>query len=361
MSALLRIIDANANRAREGLRFLEDIARFGLDDGGLSGEFKSLRHLLTAAMNTLGDDALLASRDTPGDVGTGIKAPTELTRADLRASCIAAGSRVGEALRAIEESAKVLGRAVVAVACEQARYRTYTLVPRLVQRLPGADVPQWKLCVLITESLCTHHAWPEVARLAIDGGADCIQLREKNLEGGELARRARELVAICRPRGVHVIINDRLDVALAADADGVHLGQTDLAAPDARRIADVSLAGGRRLLIGVSTENLAQAREAFATGADYVGLGPMFATTTKEKPRIAGPAYAREFVADPVIGNRPHLAIGGIMPANAAEVAAAGARGFAVSSVVCGAKNPAVACEALLAPLRTPRASVGPP
>lgn len=360
MSALFRLIDANANRAREGLRLLEDVARFGLDDAALSGGFKAIRHSLTGAMSSLGDAALLASRDTPGDVGKAIKTPSELSRSDLRQACIAAGSRVGEALRAIEEGAKVLGRAEVAVACEQARYRTYALVPQLVRRLPEAGVPQWRLCVLITESLCTHHAWLEVARLAIEGGADCIQLREKNLDGGMLTCRARALVALARPRGVHIIVNDRLDVALATDADGVHLGQTDLGAIDARRLADLARAGSGRLLIGVSTENLAQAREAFAAGADYVGLGPMFATTTKDKPRIVGPAYARAFVLDEAIGHRPHLAIGGITPANSGEVAAAGARGVAVSSIVCGAKDPAGACDAIVQALARAAANPSP-
>ncbi len=348
MHALLRIIDANANRAREGLRFLEDVARFGFDDAPLSGQFKSLRHTLTGAISSLGDAALLASRDTPGDVGTSLKLPSELSRADLRDSCVAAGSRVGEALRAIEESAKVLGRGQIAFACEQARYRVYTLVPQLIQRLPATVAPQWRLCVLITEALCIHHSWLEVARLAISGGADCLQLREKLLDGAELTRRARQLVSLARPQGVHIIINDRLDVALASDADGVHLGQTDLPPTDARHIADLARAGAQPLLIGVSTENLSQVRSAFEQGADYVGLGPMFPTTTKNKPRIAGPEYVRAFVGDEHMGSRPHLAIGGIGLANAREVAAAGARGIAVSSVICGASDPGAVVKGLL-------------
>ena len=119
-----------------------------------------------------------------------------------------------------------------------------------------------------------------------------------------------------------MIINDRPDVALLAGADGVHLGQTDLAAPQVRRLV------GRQLLIGVSTSNLTQAKRAQIEGADYCGVGPMFATTTKHKPVLAGPDYLKQYVA---WNSLPHLAIGGITPANLPELVAAGARAVPLS------------------------------
>lgn len=360
MLALLRVMDANANRAREGLRVMEDAARFGMDDAGLSGGFKAVRHAVTLAVTSVGEAALLAARDTRGDVGVGVKVASEAVRADWRGACLAAGSRVGEALRAMEEAAKVMGKAEVAAACEKARYESYTLTQRLVQRLPHAEARQWTLCVLVSERLCTHLPWMEVAKAAIEGGADCVQLREKEMDGGELVRRARAMVEVARPRGASVVVNDRLDAALIADADGVHLGQTDLTCGEARRLADVARAGGRRLLVGVSTERVEMARAAFEAGADYVGLGPMFVTTTKDKPRLAGPGYVRQFRAEAGVGGRPHLAIGGITVGNVGEVAAAGARGVAVSSVVCGAKDPGAVCAGLVNEVRASHASVGP-
>lgn len=357
MNPAARIIDANANRAREGLRVLEDIARFALDDAKLSAELKSLRHDLRAALDSLPIDkaALLSSRDTEGDVGTAISTPAEYARTGLRDVALAAASRLTEALRSIEEAAKVFAPpskrtssnpSMVpdrgAAKFESLRYRAYSVEKSLILRLRNTTCPQWRLCVLITSSLCKHHGWLEVARRAIEGGADCIQLREKNLDGGPLLDAARQLVDLARPRGVRVIVNDRPDIAILSGADGVHLGQTDL------RVADVRSLAGFRLLVGISTGTIEQARAAADTGADYCGVGPMFATTTKDKPVLSGPAYLREYLCDPRTQSIPHLAIGGIAPANIHELAAVGCRGVAVSSVVCGAEDPAEVCRQLV-------------
>lgn len=340
---LARLVDANANRAREALRVMEDIARFVLDDAEMCGTLKRMRHDLRAAVEGFVDRGmLLASRDTEHDVGASISTPAEGQREGLRDVALAAGARLTEALRAIEEAAKALGHR--ASVFESLRYRAYTAERRLALALATGRCPQWRLCVLISESLCTHRPWLEVAADAIEGGADCVQLREKSLDGRELLTRARALVELGRVRGAAVVINDRPDVALLAQADGVHVGQTDLPVEEVRRIA------GDRLLVGVSTTNLDQARAAVRSGADYCGVGPMFASSTKEKA-VAGPAYLRAFLADPALNQRPHLAIGGITPDNAPELAAAGCRGFAVSSAVCSARDPASECRMLLAAL----------
>jgi thiamine-phosphate pyrophosphorylase len=196
--------------------------------------------------------------------------------------------------------------------------------------------------VLLTESLCAHHPWDRVAQLALEGGADCLQLREKNLDGGALLRRARVLLELAKPHGASVIINDRADIALAAGAHGVHLGQTDLSVSHVRVIA------GRRLLIGVSTSNLEEARVAVRAGADYCGVGPMFPTTTKHKDVIVGPDYLKQYLADPLASRVPHLAIGGIDADRASTLLQVGCRGIAVSSAVCGHSNPRDACVAFL-------------
>lgn len=346
MDPLHRIIDANANRAREALRVMEDTARFALENAELSAGLKGLRHDLRAALEAAGLDRglLLASRDTPRDVGTGISTPAEGGRAGLRGSALAAGARLTEALRTIEESVKALG--LDAKTIEGLRYRAYDLERSLGLALGAGTSPQWALCVLVTEALCRHHPWEEVARLAVRGGADCLQLREKTLPDSELLRRARELVRIGRAAGAAVIINDRPDLALLAGADGVHLGQEDLPVEEVRRLA------GFRLLVGVSTANTGQALAAVRAGADYCGAGPMFPTSTKDKPVISGPAYLREYLADPILNARPHLAIGGINAENASELAAAGCRGVAVSSAVCAAADPDAACRRLLDALR---------
>jgi thiamine-phosphate pyrophosphorylase len=340
------MIDANLNRATEGLRVADDLARFVLNDAPLCGEFKAIRHGVVAAARVFW--GVLAERDTVGDVGTAVSTPGEMSRPTLAAAAEAACGRAQEAVRVLEEAAKVAGLREAAKALEALRYRTYTAARTLILRLQRPPCPQWRLCVLVTESLCVHMPWERVVEAAIAGGADCIQLREKTLESGELLRRATRLVEICRRVGsggggglsVGVIINDRPDIAALSRADGVHLGQSDLPVAAARKIV------GERSWIGVSTANLDQARRAVADGADYVGLGPMFPSGTKPKDTLAGVDYLRAFLSERM--PLPHLAISGITPDNIPVLRAGGGQGVAVSSAVCSASDPKAACEALL-------------
>lgn len=341
------MIDANANRAREGLRVLEDIARFALDRADLAESAKHLRHDCAAAVwDAAGDPTRrLVARDVESDVGTRISTPAEFRRAGWRDLALAAAARATEALRVLEESAKALAKLDAAARLEQCRYRTYILEKELILSLPSTSARQWRLCVLLTEALCTHHDWKTVAQQAIAGGADSIQLREKSLPDAELLARACELSGLCRnaPNRVSLIINDRPDIAILAQADGVHLGQTDLPVRAARELL------GSNAVIGVSTSNLNEAHLAVRHGADYVGLGPMFETSTKRKDTIVGPAYLGACLADPILSQTPHLAIGGITPGRIASLP--GVRGVAVSSAVCSAQDPQAACRALISAL----------
>jgi len=339
MPGVQRILDANANRAREALRVMEDAARFTLDDHDLSKQLKQLRHDLTQALTEIGP--LDSARNTPGDVGTYITTEREQTRAGIHGVAAAAGKRLSEALRSMEEFTKTLGEPSCGLATtfESLRYRGYTLEQQLNAALATGQAKQWRLCVLITESLCKDGDWLGVAQDAVAGGADCLQLREKNLNSDELLSRTQQLVALCRPRGVTVILNDRPDIALAANADGVHLGQSDLPCKEARKLF------GRQLLIGVSTSNLDEAKQAHADGADYCGVGPMFPTTTKHKSVIAGPNYLKQYLA---WGKLPHLAIGGITPENIPELFGLGVQGIAASSSVCNADDPTKQAQQLI-------------
>lgn len=175
-------------------------------------------------------------------------------------------------------------------------------------------------------------ARPAEAAAAVAGGAGVLQVRVKDAPSGEVLRVAREVVALARGRAL-VLVNDRADLALLADADGVHVGDEDLPVAEARRLL------GDGLLVGRTTRTLAEARAAVAEGADHVGFGPIFATTTKAlavPPR--GLAPLREVAA--ALG-APVVAIGGIGEATIGEVAAAGAACAAVVGAIFGAGDPA--------------------
>jgi thiamine-phosphate pyrophosphorylase len=187
----------------------------------------------------------------------------------------------------------------------------------------------------------------------IDGGCRLVQLREKTWASGRLLPLAERLRARCRTAGVTFIVNDRIDLALAVDADGVHLGQDDLPA----RVARPLLRPG--MILGVSTHSVEQARAARDAGADYIAVGAMFATPTKADHELVGPALmrrVRDEVAAPLVG------IGGITPENAGDVIRAGADGVAVISAVCAAPDPHAAARrfvAAIADARAGRARVG--
>ncbi len=341
-ASLFRILDANLNRAREACRVMDDLCRFVLDDAALCESWKSIRHELVEIASVLDAGQLLAARNTEGDVGTGVTASGEYQREGAGAIGRAACGRLTEALRSLEEAAKAVGEGVAAAGFERLRYRVYTLEKSTLVRFAVPPAPQWRLCVLVTEALC-RQPWVRVIEESIDGGADCIQLREKALDTRELFGRARIAREVTAERQCALIVNDRPDLAVACGADGVHLGQTDLPLPAVRRVF------GDRLLVGISTGTPEEARSAVQQGADYVGLGPMFATTTKSKPVLAGPEYAKRFLADGDLARVPHLAIGGITPENVGTLRAFGVKGVAVSSAVCSADDPAAVCRAILA------------
>ncbi|NLX20103.1 MAG: thiamine phosphate synthase [Phycisphaerae bacterium] len=338
--SIARIIDANFNRAREALRVMEDYARFVLDDPAGCEAVKSARHQLADCLRCLPLESLLTARDTPGDVGTRITTAGERDRPDARSACIAAAKRLPEALRTIEEYAKTFDPNLAAKV-EALRYHAYQLEQQVLLRgTRAARFARVRLYVLITASLCRQD-WLATAAEAIAGGAGCLQLREKDFEDRELLTRARWLVALCREHGVLSIINDRPDLAVLSDADGVHLGQTDLPVADARRVV------GPDRLIGVSTHNPEQFRAALAERPDYLAVGPMFPSPTKPQDHVPGPDLLRLATGETRI---PVVAIGGITPDRLAILASAGAGCVSVCSAVIGADDVRDAAGRLLLP-----------
>lgn len=335
---IARILDANLNRAREALRVMEDYVRFVLDDPAGCALLKQLRHDLRECVRHVPLEELMGARDTPGDVGTGISTASERQRTDARDAFVASAKRLSEALRTIEEYAKTFDVGLAA-AMESLRYRTYEAEQRVILRgTRSARFAKVRLYVLVTASMCRCD-WLETAAEAIAGGADCIQLREKDLDDGELLARARRLSALCRRRGAIFIVNDRPDIALLSDADGVHLGQTDIPVPDARRIL------GPDRLIGLSTHTPEQFRAALRLTPDYIAVGPMFASATKPQEHVPGPsllALAESQASVPVVP------VGGISIDNAGILRQAGARRLCACSAVISSDDPRSVARALL-------------
>ncbi len=334
--SVARIIDANFNRAREAIRVMEDYARFIENDPAGCEAAKRLRHELAAVYHQMPVDELLAARDTSNDVGTVISTPAERTREDIRSVFTAAAKRLPEALRTIEEYTKTFDP-TLAGRLEAMRYRAYELEQRLALRSRrSARFARVGLYVLVTEALCRGD-WRQTTIDAIAGGAGCVQLREKDLEDGDLLARAREMGALCREHGALFVVNDRPDIAVLAGADGVHLGQTDMSVAEAQRIV------GADRLIGVSTHNPEQLRAAVAAQPDYIAVGPMFDSTTKPQEHVPGPALLAKAIRETEI---PVVAIGGITPANLHLLTDLGGRCVAVCSAVIGQADVRRACEA---------------
>lgn len=336
-NGLQRVLDANANRAREGLRVMEDAARFILDDAPLASELKGLRHTITSHCTALLGGMTSSARDTAGDVGTQEDLPSECSRPDLVSVVEAAGHRASEALRALEEFAKVID-VEHALAFEKVRYQIYDLEAAVVSLLARSSPSTWRVQVILTESLCAK-PWREVVDAIVAGGADAIQIREKSMSDVELIRRVREVISVARPAGVSVIVNDRPDIAVAAGADGVHLGQDDFPVEEARKVI------GSSMILGGSAHDLEEAERNLLAGCDYCGLGRMFLSETKPGVHEAGPGFLRQCVDKWPAW--PHLAIGGVTTENIDVLIDHGASGVAVCFSVCGSENPEAEVSAL--------------
>lgn len=334
-----RIIDANFNRAREAARVVEEFCRFALNSVPLSKRAKRLRHELSAAIGRLDTGRLISSRDTPGDVGVGQTVDNQLTRGNLNDCLIAGCKRLSEALRTLGEISGIDDRPL-AVMIEKLRYDAYTLEKDVVLFSDTFErYNRVRLYIVITSDVPAEII--SLAQKCAVGGADCIQMRTKHLEDDELYALADKFTGVCKENGVISIVNDRADIAVAAGADGLHVGQNDLPIAQARKLQLAPL------IIGKSTHSLEQLRAACEELPTYVGLGPVHATATKPSAAAVGLEYVRqgtELLAGTGIG---HAAIGGITIDNVDEVLNAGARCIAVCAAVTKAADPTTACKAL--------------
>lgn len=309
------------------MRTLEETSRFILNDSATTAVLKSLRHELADVERSLPRDARLTARDTAGDVGTRIAVDSENSRSHHREVVVAASARVQQSLRVAEEHLKRFdGRSAGAV--EGIRYRFYdtsaqlelalTRIDRRV-RLAGASI-----YVLVTASRSADQFCQNVRSL-LKSGADVLQLRDRSVSDRELFERCRIAQSVANELGKLFIVNDRADIAAAADADGVHVGQDELPPAAVRRVV------GPDKLVGLSTHDLTQVTDSSTQPIDYIGCGPVFPSQTKAFDRYTGTGWLTEAAQQTKV---PAFAIGGIDIANAAQVANAGIRRIAVSGAL---------------------------
>ena len=344
LQPVLRLLDANLDRAREGLRVVEDWCRFGMERSDLVARLKDLRQRL----GLLHQSRYKQARHTAADVAAGMAHPAQEQRLQPEQVLAANCGRVQEALRVLEEFGRGVDPQLVAEAAA-IRYALYDLEVELLRAAGSGDQRRSQLrdcrLYLVTSPSPRLEA---VVAAALQGGVRLVQYRAKE---GSLApdgqpitdavrlEQARALRQLCSRHGALFLVNDRIDIALAVDADGVHLGQGDLPPALARQLL------GPERLIGRSTHAISQLRQAVADGCDYVGVGPVNATPTKPGREPVGLDYVRQVAAESPI---PFFAIGGIAPANLAAVQAAGAERVAVVRAITEAPDPAQASRALL-------------
>jgi len=337
MREVYRILDANLNRAREALRIAEDCGRFALNDPAITAMAKTMGSDLRELLERMPQKQMIASRDTPGDIGTELTSPSEPRRKDLQEVATAACKRLSSSLRAIEELSKIVAPELI-TEFERMRYNGYTLEQRIMQRFFVAGrFAKVRLYVLISHDLCTG-SLRETARAAIAGGADAIQLREKDLDDNLFLALAAELRELTDETGRIFIVNDRPDIAAVVGADGVHLGHTDLPVAEARKL----LRPGA--IVGRTTHSIREARAILNECPDYIAVGPMYPSSVKPELPVAGPDLLRQAAGE---FDLPVVAVGGIHADNAGVLVDAGATCLAASTAVCSADDPKAAAEAI--------------
>lgn len=331
----LQVVEANLNRLREGIRAVEDALRY---TGGAEKLFTALKRLRERSGNreerlrrALGSQ-LIAARELEKDAGRATEEPLEVKRGNLLSLLTANFKRAQEAARNLEEYCKLLGERSAASDFKRVRFELYEheraarlLLEAQAERanarnLVAVALARFPLYLILDDANTQRQSPEQLTRAFYRGGGRILQLRFKHAPARKVVALARKLKRE-HPRLI-VIVNDRVDIALAAGADGVHLGANDLTIAELGEMRE-------RLIVGRTVRTLASAQRETKAGADYLGTTAIFATSTKSHERVIGLQGLREIAqASPI----PCVAIGGIAAANFRKVLRAGADGFCAIS-----------------------------
>lgn len=327
MKEMNRLLDANINRVSEGIRVVEDVARFVYNQKEFSKELREKRHYLRKLFIQKDND-FLNSRDTKKDVGIEITKDSLLDKkSNIKHVVLGNFKRIQEGLRSIEEISKISCDYSISKEVEALRYSFYNLEKEFMGSLKP-EIPLG-LYGITAENFSKGRSNYEIVTEMIKSGIKIIQYREKFKSLREKLEESKILCELCKKNNVLFIVNDHVDIALMVDADGVHVGQEDMPVSEIRKIL------GANKIIGLSTHSVEDADKAVLQDVDYIGVGPIFPTTTKDRTAV-GIEYM-EYVEKNI--NLPYIAIGGIKEANLLQVVEKGARRIALVSEIVGADD----------------------
>lgn len=308
-----RLIDANGNRLVEAIRVIEDIARFVRNDRLITSRLKEIRHKTT---QLLPQYELLKRRDVKGDIGR--DAEFDISRKESVNDILLANfSRAEESARVLEE--------FLSLEFKEIRFSLYGLEKAMLMR-KKIDL---SLYVITNRGYCRGKPLPAVVEESLKGGATAVQLRDKDAHINELIEEASMLIPLTKKYNVPLIINDRVDVCMAVDADGVHLGEEDMRVEYARDI----LGDGK--IIGFSTSSTRRAKKV-EYFVDYIGCGSVYKSPTKSSKDVIGIPKLQKMVK---AIKKDVVAIGGINLDNLREVMDVGVTGIALCAGIFDVQN----------------------
>ncbi len=331
---IAQLIDANLDRAREGLRVMEDWCRFGLKRSDFSIQIKDWRQQLGVHHHNIYRKARLTSNDP----AMGVSHPLQKVRSTPEAVFIANSSRVQEALRVIEEFTRLTDPKLCEIATK-IRYETYEIEIKVLNTTEGINKRKTLKDCAIYLITTNRRDLEGIVLQALKAGAKMVQYREKFLNDNEKISQAKLLASLCKKYNSLFIVNDRIDIALAVDADGVHLGQEDIPTKIARKLL------GSDKIIGRSTHSLEEIKRAEDEGCDYIGIGPIFSSETKKKLNPIGIDYLKKGLRKTLL---PAFAIGGINNSNIKKLNQINNLRIAVSNAIINSNDPFSKTEELI-------------
>ncbi|WP_269617343.1 thiamine phosphate synthase [Prochlorococcus marinus] len=335
---IAQLIDANLDRAREGLRVMEDWCRFGLKRSDFSIQIKDWRQQLGIHHHNIYRKARLTSNDP----AMGISHPLQALRSTPEAVFIANSSRVQEALRVIEEFTRITDPNLCEIA-SKIRYETYEIEIKVLNTTEGINKRQTlRDCSVYLVTTNTSNL-EDIVLQSLKAGVKIVQYREKFLQDNEKISQAKCLASLCKKFNSLFIVNDRIDIALAVDADGIHLGQDDIPTKIARELL------GTEKIIGRSTHCLEDIKNAEKECCDYIGIGPIFSSKTKKQLNPIGIDYLKKGLSETLL---PAFAIGGINNLNIRELNKINNLRIAVSNAIINSNDPFSKTEELIKLLR---------